>query len=156
MLTNRRQARRTDVGFYLDQYVDEEAFRCFSNNLSTSGMYMERVASPLHRHRDVVQLEMTLPGCNDSIWTSGRIIYDHVGGLFHGTAVHFLAMASKHRRLLHDFLVEQSRMEEERETIALPTGQLVHIHRPQTRRPRIRRSQGLAAAAQDHSAALSA
>ena len=108
MLTNRRHASRRTVGFYLDQYVDDDAFRCFSNNLSTSGMYMERVASPLHRHRDIVQLEMALPGCNDSIWTSGRVIYDSVGGLFHGTAVHFLAMARKHKRLLNDFLAHAS------------------------------------------------
>ena len=140
MLTNRRQASRSTLGFYLDQYVDDDAFRCFSSNLSTSGVYMERVASTLHRHHDIVQLEMPLPGCNDSIWASGRVIYDRFGGLFHGTAVQFLAMARSHKRLLNEFLIEQSRVEQERETIALPTGQLVHIHRPHTRHSRVRRA----------------
>jgi c-di-GMP-binding flagellar brake protein YcgR len=141
MQTNRRRAQRSPIGFYVDQYVEDEAFRCFTSNLSVGGVYMERVASSLHRRRNIVQMEMTLPGCNESIWTSGNVIYDRVGGLFHGTAVRFLAMAGKHERLLHDFLFEQRRVESELETIALPSGEMVHIHRPVTRRSRVRHSQ---------------
>lgn len=141
MPSNRRLAQRSSVGFYVDQYVEDEGFRCFSSNVSTGGIYVTRVASPFVRQNALVQMEMNLPGCNESIWTSGAIVYDRVEGLFHGSAVRFVAMARKHERLLQDFLHEQRAAEQELESVALPSGHMVHIRRPSVRKPRVRRSQ---------------
>lgn len=107
MLTERRQAPRLAVGFYLNQLVDDRPERCFTTSLSANGLYMERVLSPLERKRDTVQVEIPLPGQRDSLWARGRVVYDCFDNLFHGTAVRFTAMPSLHRRVLREWLADR-------------------------------------------------
>ena len=104
---DRRQATRVPVGFYLSQLVDDEPHRCFTTNLSASGLYMEKVLTPMDRRRDVVQLEIPLPGLGDPLWTKAEVVYDCFDALFHGTAIRFTAMARKHRRLLREWVHSQ-------------------------------------------------
>ncbi len=97
------------MGFYVKQMVDGEPHRCFTTNLSTRGIFLEQVLSPMERFSDVVQIEVPLPGLNDSLWTRGEVVYDRFERLFHGTAIRFTGMANKHRRLLRSWLRETSR-----------------------------------------------
>ena len=106
MTSNRRRSARIPVGFYVDQIVREDPHRCFTTDLSSIGLYMERLAAPLERSSSVVQLEIPLPSTSDSIWAKGEVIYDRFDTLFHGTAVRFTGMARQHQRLLREWLRE--------------------------------------------------
>ena len=109
MAQNRRRSERLPVGFYVDQIVGEHPHRCFTTDLSSIGLYMERLAAPLQRSSSVVQIEIPLPQTGDAIWAKGEVIYDRFDALFHGTAVRFTAMARLHQRLLREWLRESSR-----------------------------------------------
>lgn len=109
MPRNRRRCARHAVGFYVDQFVNEEPFRCFTTDLSSIGLYMARPVQPINRSSKFVQLEIKLPRSSDSIWALGEVIYDRLDSLFHGTAVCFTAMAHKQRRLLCEWLHETER-----------------------------------------------
>lgn len=108
-LGNRRRSERHAVGFYVDQFVNDEPYRCFTTDLSSIGMYMERPVRPINRCSKFVQLEIKLPRSNDAIWALGEVIYDRLDSLFHGTAVSFSAMAHRHRRWLCEWLHESAR-----------------------------------------------
>jgi hypothetical protein len=109
MNRNRRRSERHAVGFYVDQFINDEPLRCFTTDLSTIGLYMERPVQPINRASKLIQLEITLPRSSDSIWAVGEVIYDRLDSLFHGTAVCFQVMAHAHRRVLCDWLHESSR-----------------------------------------------
>jgi hypothetical protein len=111
MTSNRRRSERHPVGFYVEQLIDDAPHRCFTSDLSSIGMFVERIASPLDRHCNRVQLEIPLPNTSDSIWASGEVIYDRFDALFHGTAVQFTGMARAHQRLLREWLRESRRAE---------------------------------------------
>ena len=106
MASERRLTERFPVGFYARQLVDDEPLRCFTTNLSASGLYMERIHTPLGRRSNTVQLEIPLPGESDTLWMRGEIVYDCFDSFFHGTAVRFGAMARGHRRMLREWLAE--------------------------------------------------
>lgn len=109
MSTNRRRSERLPVGFYVDQYVNDDPHRCFTTDLSALGMYVERLVEPLSRKCNVVQLEISLPDTSDSIWARGEVVYDRFDSLFHGTAIHFTGMARTHQRLIRDWLRDKRR-----------------------------------------------
>lgn len=106
MLQNRRRCERLPVGFYVEQIIDDAPHRCFTSDLSPSGLYMERVATPLRRRHGVVQIEIPLPNTSDAIWAQAEVAYDRFDSLFHGTAVRFTGMANAHRRWLREWLHE--------------------------------------------------
>jgi hypothetical protein len=109
MSTNRRRSERLPVGFYVDQYVNDDPHRCFTTDLSALGLYVERLVEPLSRKCGVVQLEISLPDTSDSIWAKGEVVYDRFDSLFHGTAIHFTGMARMHQRLIRDWLRDKKR-----------------------------------------------
>ena len=128
MMRNRRRSERLSVGFYVDQIVQDDPYRCFTTDLSAIGLYMERLVEPLQRCSNVVQLEIPLPQTSDSIWAKGEVVYDRFDSLFHGTAVRFTGMARSQQRMLREWLRESSRRER---TQALhPFRPQVRVHRP--------------------------
>ncbi len=104
---DRRQAARVPVGFYLNLLVDDRPYRCFTTNLSASGLYMEKVLTHVERRRDTVQVEIPLPGAGEPLWARAQVVYDCFDALFHGTAVRFTAMARRHRAALRGWLREE-------------------------------------------------
>lgn len=107
--SNRRNSTRFPVGFYIEQIIQDDLHRSFTTDISPIGLYMERVASPLDRRSNVVQLEIPLPHTSDAIWAKGEVIYDRFDALFHGTAVRFTGMARNHQRLLREWLRESEK-----------------------------------------------
>jgi hypothetical protein len=124
MPCNRRRSERIPVGFYVDQIISDDPHRCFTTDLSAIGLFMERLAAPLRRTNNIVQLEIPLPTTSDSIWAKGEVIYDRFDALFHGTAVRFTGMARSHQRLLREWLHATSNGDGMRE---------LHPFRPQIR-----------------------
>jgi hypothetical protein len=109
MPRNRRRCERHAVGFYVDQFVNDEPYRCFTTDLSSIGLYMERPVQAINRSSKFVQLEIKLPRSSDTIWALGEVIYDRLDSVFHGTAVCFTAMAHRQRRFLCEWLRETER-----------------------------------------------
>ncbi len=128
MSYNRRRSERIPVGFYVDQIISDDPHRCFTTDLSAIGLYMERLAEPLQRSSNVIQLELALPRTSDTIWAKAEVIYDRFDALFHGTAVSFTAMARGHQRMLREWLREVSR--EERVIPAPPFRSQARVMRP--------------------------
>jgi hypothetical protein len=103
---NRRLAERVPVGFYVQQVVDDRPQRCFTADLSTLGVYLEKPIEPMGRSSNVVQVEIPLPNRKETIWAKGEIVYDSFDPLFHGTAIRFTGMARLHQRMLREWLRE--------------------------------------------------
>lgn len=109
MGVERRVANRLPVGIYLTQYIADRGFRCFTTNLSESGVFVNRLVEPIERRTRIVQVEIPIAEASESLWIKGEVAYDTLDPLFHGTGVRFVAMASKHQRLLREYLEEQRR-----------------------------------------------
>lgn len=124
MPVDRRRSERHTVGFYVDQLIDNEPLRCFTTDLSSIGLYMERPVQAINRSSRYIQLEIKLPRCTDSIWATGEVIYDRLDSHFHGTAVRFDVMAEGHRRMLSNWLSDTDR-----------TGRFI-VH-PRLRQPKV-------------------
>jgi len=106
---DRRKAPRIPVSVYLEQHVEGQSHRCFTSDLSLTGLYMERPIGSFVRHSAKVQLEIPLPdGEGEPVWASGEVVYDCFNALFHGTAVRFEAMGDRDRRRLSAFLASAS------------------------------------------------
>ncbi len=131
MTQNRRRSERHTVGFYVDQFVHEEALRCFTTDLSAVGLYMERLVQPLDRSSKTVQLEIKLPSANDTIWAAGEVVYDRIDSLFHGTAVRFTGMARTHQRWIREWLRESRRADRFCQVEPVRLASRIQIHRPQ-------------------------
>jgi hypothetical protein len=107
--TDRRRSPRIPVSVYLQQHVEGQTHRCFTSNLSASGLYMERPIESFVRHSAAVQLEIPLPdGESEPVWASAEIVYDCFDALFHGTAVRFTGLAEKDERRLQAFLARNA------------------------------------------------
>lgn len=137
MGTNRRRSERLPVGFYVDQIVGNDLHRCFTTDLSSLGIFVERVAEPMRRDSSIVQLEIPLPEAGETLWAKGEVVYDRFDSLFHGTAIRFAGMARAHQRMLREWLWE-SRTSDRllasfREPPALRPQPVVAVHRPKNR-----------------------
>jgi hypothetical protein len=103
----RRRAPRIPVSVYLEQHVEGQSHRCFTSDLSLTGLYMERPIGSFVRHSAKVQLEIPLPdGQSEPVWASGEVVYDCFNALFHGTAVRFEAIGDHDRQRLSAFLAK--------------------------------------------------
>ena len=132
MSKNRRRSERLPVGFYVDQIVGNDLHRCFTTDLSSLGIFVERVAEPLRRSSSVVQLEIPLPEAGETLWAKGEVIYDRFDSLFHGTAIRFAGMARTHQRMLREWLWDTRTSDR---LLSVPQPQLrtqpvVAVHRP--------------------------
>jgi hypothetical protein len=125
-LPNDRRGRdRVALKLAVNELVGERMHRGLTTNLSTTGLYLDRVFGAgldrlqLGREDRQVQLEFELPEANESIWAAGAICHDDLGmdgkvSMLHGTGVRFTAMAKKHERLIEDYVYEHRRRSLER------------------------------------------
>jgi hypothetical protein len=137
MLFERRRAERVPVGFYVQQYIQDEPHRCFTTDLSPVGLFAEQPFQSFGRRSGVLQLELQLPDTSDTLWIGGEVIYDRLDNLFHGSAIRFTAMARKHQRMLREWLREARRSH--MPNIGRTSGTVQVLRPPQ--RPTARRSQ---------------
>jgi hypothetical protein len=112
--SERRRKPRLHVGFYAHELVNDEIHRCFTVDLSPTGVRLEHPMGAVARPGSAVQMELPLPGTRDPIWARG--------------AVRFTTMASSHRRALAEWLREMSRSYGLGEVVKAADD--VRIHRP--------------------------
>jgi hypothetical protein len=120
---DRRDVDRVPLQIFLNEYVADRLHRVVTTNVSSTGIYVNRVFAAGHRRLQFgredrrVQLEFALPGTSDTIWACGEIRYDELGlaarsgdeAMVHGTGIQFVSIARGHSRLLRDFVVERRR-----------------------------------------------
>jgi hypothetical protein len=105
MGSERRTAVRVPAQIYLTQYVNDEPHRCFTVNLSASGIFVNKLIEPLARRSSIVQVELPLPG-GDTIWAKGDVMYDSFDPYFHSMGVRLISMARAHKRMLFEYVHE--------------------------------------------------
>lgn len=103
MDSERRSALRVPAEIYLTQYVDDEPYRCFTVDVSATGLHVNKLIDTIWRRTSIVQVELPLPG-GDSIWAMGNVQYDAFDPFFHSMGVRLVEMARKHRRMLDEFV----------------------------------------------------
>jgi hypothetical protein len=109
MNAERRRSPRIPVSVYLQQHVEGQTHRCFTSDLSSTGLYMERPIESFVRHSTSVQLEIPLPdGDPDPVWASAEVVYDCFDALFHGTAVRFTALNRRDKERLDAFVARSA------------------------------------------------
>ena len=111
MVTFKRDFPRIAVES-LGAEVDEAHDRLgFVVDLSSDGLRIEH-AHLGRRESRIVQLEFELPCADDVIWASGEVRFDHYRwtprGAVRSTGIRLIAAASKHLRLLRDWVEAQA------------------------------------------------
>jgi len=126
----RRLAPRVPISIYVEQHVDDVDHRCFATSLSRTGIYIERISGDFRRPSEEVNLELPLPGRDGALWIKGRVVYDCIDPLFHGTAIEFEWMSREDQKALNAWLSAARR------ELSLPFSEVVaadcgiHIFRP--------------------------
>jgi hypothetical protein len=106
---DRRLGFRVPLEMFLNEYVQDRAHRALTVNISETGVYLNKVLSPISRSNRVVGLEFELPGTGETIWARGEICYDSLDDYFHGQGVRFTGMPRLHARMLRDYCIEKRR-----------------------------------------------
>ncbi len=116
---NRRTEPRIALQMFLNQYLNDNPYRCLATNVSPSGLYVNSlpttiVESPTTK---VLGLEFELPGTSEVIWCRGEIRFDASDPYFRSTGIQITGIANSHQRLLRDYVIE-NRVRELRRLLA--------------------------------------
>lgn len=113
----RRVSPRIPVHSLASEVHQEGTRHALVTDLSGGGLCLLRpIGGPRTR---TVQLEVEIPGIDEVIWARGAVCFDQVrqlgggdfgpSGLMRQSGVRLVAAASRHRRLLREFVVESFR-----------------------------------------------
>ncbi len=106
---DRRLGFRVPLQIFLNEFVQDRPHRALSVNISDTGLFVNKVLTPVKRGARVVGLEFELPGTGEVIWARGEICHDTLDDYFHGQGIRFTGMPRVHARLLRDYCVEKRR-----------------------------------------------
>ena len=84
------------VALYAELVTDDEVLPAFVTSLGEHGLLLDSLAILGNRHRDQLQIRLSLPGEPDPLWIGAEVVRDTHGYLFNDTAIRFLAMANAH------------------------------------------------------------
>jgi len=105
-MRDRRLGYRIPLDLMLTAYVHDRPVRALVLDVSDTGLRIEVVSPRSPAAGTVVQLELALPGVEETIWASATVCYERPDDLASGLGVRFIAMAQVHARALRDFCVE--------------------------------------------------
>lgn len=106
-MRDRRLGYRIPLDLMVTAFVNDRPLRGLVLDLSDSGIRLEVVTGRAPKAGTPVQLEIELPGTDDSLWISGTVQYQRAADLASGLGVRFVAMATPHARALRDFCVQR-------------------------------------------------
>jgi hypothetical protein len=109
MQADRRLGFRIPLEMFLTQFAHDRPNRGLTVNISETGLYVNKVLTPILRQARVVGLEFELPGTNEVIWARGEVCHDTLDDYFHGQGIRFSGMARFHKKLIRDYCVERRR-----------------------------------------------
>lgn len=108
-MQDRRLGFRIPFETMVTSYVRDRPIRGLAANLSDSGISMSAVSMLAPPPGTLVNLELELPGIDDSIWALGRICYRKDDRIASGLGVRFVEMARSQARLVRDFCIDVRR-----------------------------------------------
>jgi c-di-GMP-binding flagellar brake protein YcgR len=103
---DRRNAPRLPLRTYMNQYVRDEPYQALALDVSESGLAIRKPTARIP-HTRVVGLELELPGTGEVIWASAEPRFHSVNAQTHFSGLHFLGMATRHERLIRDYVRER-------------------------------------------------
>jgi hypothetical protein len=109
MQADRRLGFRIPLEMFLTQFAHDRPNRGLTVNISETGLYVNKVLTPIFRQARVVGLEFELPGTNEVIWARGEVCHDTLDDYLHGQGIRFNGMARYHKKLIRDYCVERRR-----------------------------------------------
>jgi hypothetical protein len=90
----------------MNQYIRDLPYRALALDVSEDGLAIRKPTDRIP-HSRVVGLELELPGTGETIWASAEPRFHSVDAQTHFSGLHFLAMATKHERLIRDYVRER-------------------------------------------------
>ena len=109
MSIDRRDRFRVPESILITEIVSENPFAASIVNLSYTGLYTVKPVTSGRRGPRIIQMEIPLPEASESIWATGRIMFEAVSEKTIGSGIHFENMPRAHRSLLGDFLENRRR-----------------------------------------------
>jgi c-di-GMP-binding flagellar brake protein YcgR len=106
MGAERRLAARVPVKLFCDAHLGERRFRAVAFDLSDQGVALWRLGGTTDTATEV-GLEIALPGSGELIWARARTEFQQNDRGIHRAGLRFVDMAHRHRRLLHDFVMDR-------------------------------------------------
>ena len=103
---DRRLSPRFPLRTSMNQYVRDIAYNALALDVSETGLAIRKPTPPLPDTR-VVGLELELPGTSEIIWASAEPRFHSVGSKTHFSGLHFVGMATKHARLIREYVQER-------------------------------------------------
>jgi hypothetical protein len=103
---DRRTNPRFPLRTYMKQYVRDVPYQALALDVSEDGLAIRKPTQRIP-HTRVVGLELELPGTSEIIWASAEPRFHSVDAKAHFSGLHFLAMATKHERLIRDYVRER-------------------------------------------------
>jgi hypothetical protein len=103
---DRRLAPRFPLRTYMNQYIRDVPHNALALDVSESGLALRKPTVSMPDMR-VVGLELELPGTSEIIWASAEPRFHLVGSKTHFSGLHFVGMATKHARLIRDYVRER-------------------------------------------------
>jgi hypothetical protein len=109
----KRSGPRVPLRIPYNEYVAERQLLGVISDVSPDGLRVERLAR--NTGSRIVQVEFELPGTNELIWAKGELCFDRLRVTAAGlqpvrtSGMRLVAAASKHLRLMRDYVVELKR-----------------------------------------------
>ena len=103
---DRRLAPRFPLRTQMHQYIRDVPYSALALDVSESGLAIRKPTAALP-HTGLVGLELELPGTSEIIWASAEPRFDSVASGTHFSGLHFVGMATKHARLIRDYVRER-------------------------------------------------
>jgi hypothetical protein len=103
---DRRLSPRFPLRTYMNQYVRDVAYNALALDVSETGLAIRQPTGPVPDTR-VVGLALELPGTSEIIWASAEPRFHSVASKTHFSGLHFVGMATKHARLIRDYVRER-------------------------------------------------
>lgn len=104
-MRDRRLGYRIPLDLMLTAYVNERPLRALVLDVSDTGLRIEVVGHRAPPPGASIALEIGLPGVDETLWVAGTVQYQRPDDLAAGLGVRFVAMATRHARLLRDFCI---------------------------------------------------
>ncbi len=103
----RRQTPRLRLALTMNEYVKDDPCPALARDVSEGGLALQKQADPRQRPVELVNLEIALPGTNETIWATAEPRFDALHRTLQVSGLRFVSMARKHERLIHDYLRER-------------------------------------------------
>jgi hypothetical protein len=105
-MRDRRLGYRIPLDVMVNVFVHDRPVRALVLDLSDTGIRLDVVAARAPEAGTTVQLEIALPGVEETLWASGTVRHRKRGDVAAGLGIRFVAMAACEARRLRDFCIE--------------------------------------------------